>query len=126
MTTNEVVEAIRTVSRDYNHSQQGGSDTETPDLSDIFEPNAYENRIADILENIDEHTAVKILNLMYIRREIEEDEDFSTFYQRMVRVLNQNREHAILKVSEKLPVLDQYLSDALELAKKDRVDIEKL
>ncbi|EMI0020442.1 hypothetical protein [Proteus mirabilis] len=126
MNLHEAIEAIRTVSRDYNHNHQDLPDITHPDVSRIFEDNEYRTRLTDILNEIDENNAVKILNLIYIHREIEENESFTTCYQRMTRALIQNREHAILKVCEKLPVLDSYLSNALALANRDQIVIDEL
>ncbi|MCE9839660.1 hypothetical protein LZ636_08190 [Proteus terrae] len=126
MNLHEAIEAIRTVSRDYNQSHQALPDTTLPDISRIFENDQYITRLTNILNEIDENNAVKVLNLMYINLLIEENENFTTCYQRMTRALIQDREHAILKVCEKLPVLDSYLSNALVLANRDQIAIEEL
>ncbi|HEF8785123.1 TPA: hypothetical protein QH450_002036 [Providencia alcalifaciens] len=126
MTITSSIDRVIAISKEYNSSMSSSSVDIHEVIDTIFEENPYQQKIIELLDSIDEHDAIVLMNLMYLGCEINEHESFQDCYDRIKRTVEQNKKHVYLKFDEKIPVLDRYISRAIELAKKNGVQIEHL
>ncbi|WP_272518333.1 MULTISPECIES: hypothetical protein [unclassified Providencia] len=126
MTIDSAIKRAITISRDWNSERPSSAINISQVLDVIPEDDQYQQRIVELLDTIDDHDAILLMNLMYVGREINENESFQACYDRIKHSVKQNKKHAYLKLQEKIPVIDEYICRAIELARANEIQIEQL
>lgn len=125
--TTTIHQLIR-LSENFNDNSQnaGRSVTLTEAFEELPELSEKMHRVENVLNSLPDHNIIVALNLMYVGREINEDETFRACYDRMKSGLEQSRQKATLKLMEKIQNLASYLPMALRAAEDDEVNINTL